>query len=554
MTGSGSPKKPLSRPMSPSLSTIVAQNPARSIQQSLISGDALITASTTDIPSLNPSTPGTSSSSSSDQRLSDTLKSFTFTPANDYRRALNGEKILESISSSTSVDTFAGEPLTMRARPDATKKNRRLSIGNHSVIPTLLNAQLNNINLFDFDNDEDDAQAPVIGQDKPKVCLEHKLSTLSTALMTKKQLGKIITGIRDIERTLNHINIKANINNIMIITKLHDIEPIQWAQKVIDFLLTSNDHIQLYIQEELWTNPYFAKSLDLEHCNEKQRIHFWRGDRCSFKPETIDLLITFGGDGTVLYGSWMFQKVIPPVLAFSLGSLGFLTEFDVQDYENILTNILENGYQCSIRMRFECTIMKAKNINREDANLKNEIKRLGKPDSDTHEILESYTVFNEVVIDRGPNSTMTSIELFGDYDSLTTAEADGLIISTPSGSTAYSLSAGGSLVHPEIPGILISPICPHTLSFRPLIIPESIILRLGVPYDSRSTAWCSFDGKNRVELNKGDFLTVTASRYPLPCIRQSSSKNAWFERLSETLHWNERKPQKPFIQTDQFSY
>jgi len=90
----------------------------------------------------------------------------------------------------------------------------------------------------------------------------------------------------------------------------------------------------------------------------------------------------------------------------------------------------------------------------------------------------------------------------GDEHHLTTVQADGLTISTPTGSTAYSLSAGGSLVHPQIPAILITPICPHTLSFRPMLLPDSMELRICVPYNSRSTAWASFDGRGRVELKR----------------------------------------------------
>lgn len=276
---------------------------------------------------------------------------------------------------------------------------------------------------------------------------------------------------------------------------------------------------------------------------------------CKHKPDLFDLIVTMGGDGTVLHASWLFQSVIPPIVPFSLGSLGFLTDFSVSNYKNTLTKIIKEGYQCSIRMRFECTIMKlkTKNLVESSPDLASQIKLVGTPDFDSHYIFETYTVFNELVVDRGPNPVMASIDMFGDIEYLTTVEADGLIISTPSGSTAYSLSAGGSLVHPEIPGILISPICPHSLSFRPLIIPESIILRLAVPYGARSSAWCSFDGKHRVELNRGDFVTITASRYPLPFIKQSNSKVTWFQRLNETLHWNDRKKQKPFYDLDQGS-
>ena len=97
---------------------------------------------------------------------------------------------------------------------------------------------------------------------------------------------------------------------------------------------------------------------------------------------------------------------------------------------------------------------------------------------------------------------MSLLELFGDNNHLTTVQADGLVIATPTGSTAYSVSAGGSLVHPEISALLITPICPHTLSFRPMLLPDSMELRVCVPYNSRSTAWASFDGRNRIELKR----------------------------------------------------
>lgn len=85
---------------------------------------------------------------------------------------------------------------------------------------------------------------------------------------------------------------------------------------------------------------------------------------------------------------------------------------------------------------------------------------------------------------------------------MTTVQADGLTVSTPTGSTAYSLSAGGSLVHPEIPALLLTPICAHSLSFRPMLLPDSVELRICVPFNSRSTAWASFDGRGRVELRR----------------------------------------------------
>ena len=130
---------------------------------------------------------------------------------------------------------------------------------------------------------------------------------------------------------------------------------------------------------------------------------------------------------------------------------------------------------------------------------------------------------------------------------MTTVQADGLVIATPTGSTAYSLSAGGALVHPEIPAILISPICPHTLSFRPMLLPDTMELRICVPFNSRSTAWASFDGRGRVELKQGDHIKVTASKYPFPTVCADKQSTDWFHAISRTLKWNERERQKSFV-------
>jgi NAD+ kinase len=92
---------------------------------------------------------------------------------------------------------------------------------------------------------------------------------------------------------------------------------------------------------------------------------------------------------------------------------------------------------------------------------------------------------------------MSSTELFGGDEHFTTLQADGVCISTPTGSTAYNLAAGGSLSHPDNPVILITAICAHTLSFRPIILPDTIVLRVGVPYDARTSSWASFDGRQR---------------------------------------------------------
>lgn len=90
--------------------------------------------------------------------------------------------------------------------------------------------------------------------------------------------------------------------------------------------------------------------------------------------------------------------------------------------------------------------------------------------------------------------------MFGDHYHITTVQADGVCVATPTGSTAYNLAAGGSLCHPDNPVILVTAICAHTLSFRPIVLPDTVVLRLGVPYDGRASSWVSFDGKERYAL------------------------------------------------------
>lgn len=117
-------------------------------------------------------------------------------------------------------------------------------------------------------------------------------------------------------------------------------------------------------------------------------------------------------------------------------------------------------------------------------------------------------VLNDIVIDRGTSSSMVELNCFIDTSLITTVHADGLIIATPTGSTAYSMSAGGSMVHPLTPGMLMTPICPHTLSFRQMLFPDSTVLRIEVSPESRCSASVSFDGQYKEVLNHGDALIV----------------------------------------------
>lgn len=238
----------------------------------------------------------------------------------------------------------------------------------------------------------------------------------------------------------------------------------------------------------------------------------------------VDLVVTLGGDGTVLWAASLFKGPVPPLVPFSLGSLGFMTPFQSENYRDCLDMILKGPFSITLRHRLQCHV----------------IREAAKDELDTE---EPILVLNEVTIDRGISSYLTFLECYCDSSFVTCVQGDGLILSTTSGSTAYSLAAGGSMVHPQVPGILFTPICPHSLSFRPLIFPEYVTLRVQVPFNSRGYAWASFDGKGRKQLAPGDALICSMATWPVPTACQVDSTNDFLRSIHEGLHWNLRKSQ-----------
>merc|ERR1712159_407092 len=181
--------------------------------------------------------------------------------------------------------------------------------------------------------------------------------------------------------------------------------------------------------------------------------------------------------------------------------------------------------------RLECTLVKAKD----------KVSAGG-----TGEATREITVLNELLVDRGPSPYLSNLEAYDRGDLITTIQADGVIVATATGSTAYSVSAGGSMVHPNVPGILMTPICPHTLSFRPVIFPDSVELELRVAQDARCSAWVSFDGRDRCELESGDSIFVRMSQFPIPTINYADQTGDFISSLRRCLRWNERDVQNAF--------
>jgi len=309
---------------------------------------------------------------------------------------------------------------------------------------------------------------------------------------------------------------------VLVIKKVRDAMVIPPFIQLVKWFINEKRMV-VFVESAVMDDPVLTRNPEFGHIQEKLMTFDEKKDDLTDK---IDFCVCLGGDGTLLYASSLFQQSVPPIMAFHLGSLGFLTPFKFEDFEAQVTHVLEGHAALTLRSRLRCILMK-----------KEEEETSAKPTT-------NQLVLNEVVIDRGPSPYLSNIDLYLDGKLITSVQGDGLIVSTPTGSTAYAVAAGASMIHPSVPAVMVTPICPHSLSFRPIVVPAGVELKISVSPDSRNTAWVSFDGRMRQELCHGDSLRVTTSIYPIPSISAQDQITDWFDSLAECLHWNVRKKQR----------
>ena len=230
-------------------------------------------------------------------------------------------------------------------------------------------------------------------------------------------------------------------------------------------------------------------------------------------PGLVDVVVVFGGDGTMLGAARLVAEKGIPILGVNLGGLGFITEVNRSDIFTAIETMLKG--ECSVEER----IM-----------IQADIVRNG-------EVITTYTVLNDVVITKGVLARIIDLETYVDCSYVTTFKSDGLIISTPTGSTAYNLSAGGPIVHPVLDCMVLTPICPHTLTNRPIVLSGESLIEVGLKSESEDV-FLTLDGQIGVSLEKEDVVEVKKSphktRIFLPCERD------YFQVLREKLKWGER--------------
>lgn len=230
--------------------------------------------------------------------------------------------------------------------------------------------------------------------------------------------------------------------------------------------------------------------------------------------DRAELVVVLGGDGTLISVARLFSSRQVPIVGVNLGSLGFLTEITVEQLYPVLEQCLADCHRITERMMLDVTVTRGE-----------------------HEISRCQ-VLNDAVINKGALARIIELEARVNDNFLTTFKADGLIISTPTGSTGYSLSAGGPIVQPLMQCTVITPICPHTLTNRPIVISDQSVVRIVVKSSFDEMVYLTLDGQVGVELQEGDCIEVRRAETTTALV--TSPEKDYFAILRAKLKWGER--------------
>ena len=249
-----------------------------------------------------------------------------------------------------------------------------------------------------------------------------------------------------------------------------------------------------------------------------------------------DFVITLGGDGTILHVSSLFDRgAVPPVLSFSMGTLGFLLPYDISTFPSALQDVLHSRLTLMLRMRMSASLWDDRRG--ECLELPGELPG--------EQGCREVHFMNEVALHRGRDPHMATMDAYVHGEHLTRTVADGLLISTPTGSTAYSLAAGGPIVHPSVSTVVLTPICPRSLSFRTILLPCDAGVNVTVAPESRAPVEVAVDGRTMLTLVPQQSARVRKSTFPIPCINVASATptgqaatDDWVRDINTLLRFN----------------
>jgi NAD+ kinase len=287
---------------------------------------------------------------------------------------------------------------------------------------------------------------------------------------------------------------------IGIIAKRNKPEAITIIHHLVDWFRQKK--IEVFIESEM------ANLLGL-HASEP---NVNRIEREAF-PAHAEMILVLGGDGTLLSVARLVGDHKVPILGVNLGGLGFLTEITLEEIYRVLDSVVQGHFITDERVVLDTSVI-----------------RRGKR-------MAEFTVLNDAVINKGALARIIDLETTINGEYLTTFKSDGLIFSTPTGSTAYNLSAGGPIVYPSLHCIIITPICPHTLTNRPIVVPDDVEIRATLKTRQQEVL-LTLDGQQGFPLEMEDVIEVKKSTVGILLIK--SAHRHYFEVLREKLKWGER--------------
>lgn len=279
------------------------------------------------------------------------------------------------------------------------------------------------------------------------------------------------------------------ITKVGLVVKMGSFEAITLGGDVAEWLKTKG--VKVYGDAEL------AKMIDAVEAVPRQAL-----------ADTIDALVVLGGDGTILYTARLAQGKKVPILGVNMGGLGFLTAIKVEEVFRNLERVIKGEYDLEERMMLSVNVLRG-------------------------EKTFSYQVLNDAVM-KSTIARLCNLECKVSGEYVTTYRSDGLIVSTPTGSTGYALSAGGPILYPIIHSIIIVPICPFNLTNRPIVVPENAEITVGIG-EGNSNVELTLDGQIDVPLSPGDLISVKRSESSIYLIKCEGK--GYFDILRERLLW-----------------
>ncbi len=296
---------------------------------------------------------------------------------------------------------------------------------------------------------------------------------------------------------------------IGIIAKKNKPEAVNIARSLVEWFQTKK--MEVYVEEEMG-NLLFTSGSSLRVDPPLSDSYINSVERSEI-PNHVEMIIVLGGDGTLLSVARLVRDYEVPILGVNLGGLGFLTEITLEELYRVLERVIQGDFITDERVVLNAAVI-----------------RRG-------ERMAEFTVLNDAVINKGALARIIDLETAINGEYLTTFKSDGLIISTPTGSTAYNLSAGGPIVYPSLHSIIITPICPHTLTNRPIMVPDDVEIRVILKAKQQEVI-LTLDGQQGFSLEFEDMVEIKKAESRILLIK--SPYRHYFEVLREKLKWGGR--------------